>query len=59
MKHKPERIHIRAEDDLKERLRAAAEVVGEPASKIVRDAVNEKLAKLARRYPQLQTAEAR
>ncbi len=54
MKKKAERIHIRAEEDLKAQLARAAEVAGAPVSQIIREAVTEKLAKLSRKHPEIQ-----
>lgn len=59
MKIKQQRIHIRAEEELKDRLAKAAEVVDAPASQIIREAIVEKLAKLSRKHPELQEVVAK
>jgi predicted transcriptional regulator len=49
-------IFVRADADLTERLEKAAELLDRPGSQLVREAVNEKLNKLARRFPELKAA---
>jgi uncharacterized protein (DUF1778 family) len=56
MKNKDTRLELRATSEQVERLTKAAEILEMPASEFVRRAVEEKLSKLARRYPELAKA---
>jgi predicted transcriptional regulator len=51
MSKKDARLHLRASSDLAERLRRASEITDMPTSQIMREAVVEKLARLAEQYP--------
>ena len=51
------RIYLRANGEQKRRLNLAAEQLEVPVSIILRDAIEEKLAKLAKRIPALRTVE--
>lgn len=51
--NKDTRLHIRTTADQVERLGKASEILETPASEIVRKAIEEKLSKLAKRYPEL------
>jgi uncharacterized protein (DUF1778 family) len=56
MKNKDARLELRASTDQVERLTKAAELTEMTASEFVRRAVEEKISKLARRYPELAKA---
>ena len=56
MKKKDTRLNLRISTEQAERLNKAAEVSEKPASEIVRQAIDRKLAEMARRYPELQAA---
>jgi uncharacterized protein (DUF1778 family) len=56
MRKKDTRLHLRASSEQMERLERAAEILEVPASEFVRKAIEEKLSKLARRYPELAKA---
>lgn len=51
---KDTRIHIRASSDQVKRLAKAAELLDMTDSDLIRKAIDEKLEKLSRRYPELQ-----
>jgi len=57
MSKKDTRLYIRASGDHKERLNKASEILDTPASQIVREAIDEKLSKLAKRHPELRPEE--
>ena len=46
-------INFRAPEELSERLKRASEILDRPYAEIIREAINEKLAKLAAKHPQL------
>jgi predicted DNA-binding protein len=52
MSKKDTRLHLRASADLVERLKLASSITDKPTSQIMREAVNEKLTRLAKKYPQ-------
>lgn len=52
MNKKDMRVHIRASSELFERLDLAAELTDKPKSQIIREALNEKLKRIARSYPE-------
>lgn len=56
MKKKDTRLNLRISSEQAERLTKAAEVSEKPASEIVRQAIDRKLAEMARRYPEIQAA---
>lgn len=56
MKKKDTRIYIRATSEQIDRLQKAADLLEMPASDIVRRALEEKLTKLSKRYPELAKA---
>jgi len=56
MKKKDKTLQIRASSEQVNRLEKAAEILDVPASEVVRKAIDEKLSKLARRYPELAKA---
>jgi uncharacterized protein (DUF1778 family) len=56
MKKKDTRLHLRASSEQVSRIEKAAEILEIPSSEFVRKAVEEKLARLARRYPELAKA---
>ena len=49
-------IFLRADSTLTGRLERASELTDRPSSQLVREAINEKLNKLARRFPELKAA---
>jgi len=57
MSKKDTRLYMRASSELRERLDKASEVLDTPASQIIREAIDEKLAKLAKRHPALRPQE--
>jgi predicted DNA-binding protein len=56
MKKKDTRLHIRASSEQMERLEKAAEILEVPAAELVRRAIEDKLSRLAKRYPELAKA---
>jgi predicted DNA-binding protein len=58
MAKKDARIHIRASSELAERLSQASELADVPASQLIREAVDEKLDKLSKRFPALRREES-
>ncbi len=54
---KNDTLQIRTETQLRERLKATAKVLDIPASQIVREAISEKLARLAETRPELRKSE--
>lgn len=58
MKKKDIRIHLRASSEQAARINTAAIVLDVPASQLIRDAVDEKLDRLAKRIPSLRREEA-
>lgn len=56
MKKKDTRLNLRISAEQAERLTKAAEVSEKPASEIVRQAIDRKLAEMARRFPELKAA---
>lgn len=46
-------IQFRTSDDLRKRLAIASAITDVPKSQIVREAINEKLARLAKTHPEL------
>jgi uncharacterized protein (DUF1778 family) len=56
MKKKNTRLQVRASKEQVGRIEKAADLLEMPASEFVRRAVEEKLSKLARRYPELAKA---
>lgn len=56
MKPKDTRLNIRNNSDQMERLQKAADILEMPVSDFVRRAIEEKLEKLSRRYPELAKA---
>jgi predicted DNA-binding protein len=56
MNKKDTRLNLRISTEQAERLNKAAAVSERPASEIVRQAIDRKLAEMARRYPELVAA---
>jgi predicted DNA-binding protein len=56
MRKKDKTLQIRASSEQMARLEKASEILDIPASEIVRKAIDERLSRLARRYPELAKA---
>lgn len=55
-KKKTNVIFVKADNDLRKRLKRASQVIDQSMSQIVREATKEKLDSLALRYPELRAA---
>jgi predicted DNA-binding protein len=53
MSQKDKLLNFRVSEEFSERLNKASEILDIPYSQIVREAVNEKLERLAKRHPEL------
>ena len=56
IKKKDSRLYLRVSREQAERLKQAADILSVPASDVVRRAIDRELAKIAKRYPELEAA---